>query len=81
MSIRYWYFFLIFHVFKGTFLSKGTECFFVITPNKRTFFFPETENLNFGETEKCLENEDVLKFKSLEPFKAKKAAFGWLRHS
>ena len=22
---------------------------FVITPNRRTFFFPETENLNFGD--------------------------------
>ena len=31
---------------KGTFLSKSTY-FFVITPNRRTFFSPETENLNF----------------------------------
>ena len=30
------------------FLSKGTD-FFVITPNKRIFFFPETENLNLGD--------------------------------
>ena len=33
---------------KGTFLSESTDVFF-ITPNKRTFFFPETEILNFGE--------------------------------
>ena len=33
---------------KGTFLSEDTDVF-VITPNKRTFFFPETENLNFGD--------------------------------
>ena len=33
---------------KATFLSEGTD-FFVVTPNKRTFFFPETENLNFGD--------------------------------
>ena len=35
---------------KGTFLSEGTDVF-VITPNKHkpTFFFPETENLNFGD--------------------------------
>ena len=33
---------------KGTFLSESTDVF-VITPNRRTFFFPETENLNFGD--------------------------------
>ena len=33
---------------KGMFLSEDTDVF-VITPNKRTFFFPETENLNFGD--------------------------------
>ena len=33
---------------KGTFLSEGTDVF-VITPSKRTFFFPETENLNFSD--------------------------------
>jgi hypothetical protein len=33
---------------KGTFLLKDTDVF-VITPNRRTFFFPETENLNFGD--------------------------------
>ena len=33
---------------KGTFLSENTDVF-VITPNRRTFFFPETENLNFGD--------------------------------
>ena len=33
---------------KGTFLSEDTDAF-VITPNTRTFFFPETENLNFGD--------------------------------
>ena len=26
---------------------------FVITPNRRTFFFPETENLNFGDFQGC----------------------------
>ena len=31
---------------KGTFLSEDTDAF-VITPNRQTFFFPETENLNF----------------------------------
>ena len=33
---------------KGTFLSESTDVF-VITSNRRTFFFPETENLNFGD--------------------------------
>ena len=33
---------------KGTFLSEDTDVF-VITPNRRAFFFPETENLNFGD--------------------------------
>ena len=33
---------------KGTFLSEDTFVF-VITPNERTFFFPETQNLNFGD--------------------------------
>ena len=33
--------------FKGTFFSESTDVF-VITPNRLTFFFPETENLNFG---------------------------------
>ena len=32
---------------KGTFFSESTDVF-VITPNRRTFLFPETENLNFG---------------------------------
>ena len=32
--------------FKGTFLSEDTDDF-VITPNRRTFVFPE--NLNFGD--------------------------------
>ena len=30
--------------------------FLVITPNKRTFFFPETENLNLM-NENCLEQD------------------------
>ena len=34
--------------FKGTFLSEDTDVF-DITPNRRTFFFPETENFNFGD--------------------------------
>ena len=33
--------------FKGTFLSEDNDAFIKI-PNIRTFFFPETENLNFG---------------------------------
>ena len=33
---------------KGTFLSENTDVF-VITSNRRTFFFTETENLNFGD--------------------------------
>ena len=48
---------------------------FVITSNRRTVFFPETENLKFGD----LEIEVVLNIDSLEPCKDKKAAFGWLR--
>ena len=35
-------------VSKGTFLSEDTDDF-VITSNRQTFFFPETENLNFGD--------------------------------
>ena len=31
---------------KGEFLSEDTDAF-VITSNRRTFFFPETENLDF----------------------------------
>ena len=31
---------------KGTILSEDTDVFF-ITPKRRTFFFPETINLNF----------------------------------
>ena len=33
---------------KGPFLSEGTDVF-VISPNRRTFYFPELENLNFGD--------------------------------
>ena len=33
---------------KGTFLSENTGVL-VITSNGRTFFLPETENLNFGD--------------------------------
>ena len=33
---------------KGTFLSESPDDF-VITRNRRTFFFPGTENLNFGD--------------------------------
>ena len=32
---------------KGMFLSESTDVF-VITPNRRTFFFPETETENFN---------------------------------
>jgi hypothetical protein len=39
---------------KNMLSDKGTFCqkmliFFFITSNRRTFFFPETENLNFGD--------------------------------
>ena len=33
---------------KVRFCQKILTYVFVITPNRRTFFFPETENLNFG---------------------------------
>jgi hypothetical protein len=33
---------------KGRFLSEDADVF-VTTPNRRIFFFPETENLNFGD--------------------------------
>ena len=33
---------------KGTFLSEDTDVF-VISPNRRTFYIPELENLNFGD--------------------------------
>ena len=33
---------------KGLFLSEDTDVF-IITPNRRTFYFPETENLNFSD--------------------------------
>jgi hypothetical protein len=57
-------------------LSEDTDIF-VITPNRRTFFFPKTENLNFGD-ENCLEIEDVLNFESLVACKGRKVTFGWL---
>ena len=44
---------------------------FVINPNRRTFLFPKTENLNFV-TENCIEIKDVSKFESLEACKGKK---------
>ena len=69
---------LCFAHIKGMVLSEDNDVF-VITPNRKTFSFPETENLNFGlVTESCLEIEDVLKFESLDACKAKKATFGWL---
>ena len=34
-------------ILKGTFFAESTDVFVTI-PNRRTFFFPETENLNFG---------------------------------
>ena len=37
---------------KGTFFSESTDVI-VITPNKRTFYFPETENLIFGDIQGC----------------------------
>ena len=33
---------------KGTFLAEGIDVF-VISPNRRTFYFPELLNLNFGD--------------------------------
>ena len=33
---------------KGTFLSEGTDVF-IISPNRRTFYFHEIENLNPGD--------------------------------
>jgi len=33
---------------KGTFLSEDTDVF-VISPNRQTSYFPELENLNFGD--------------------------------
>ena len=33
---------------KRTFLSEGTDVF-VISPNRGIFYFPELENLNFGD--------------------------------
>ena len=50
---------------KDTFLSEDTDVF-VMTPNRRTFFFPETENLNFGDW-KLLRNRGCLE--SLEACK------------
>ena len=37
---------------KGTFLSESTDVF-VITSNRQTFLFPETENLNFSDSYGC----------------------------
>ena len=59
---------------KGTFFSESTDVF-VITSNRWTFFFPETE-IWILVTENCLEIEDVLKFESLEACQRKKATFG-----
>ena len=44
---------------KVRFFSESTDAF-VITPNRRTFFFPETENLNLGDW-KLLRNWGCLK--------------------
>ena len=41
-----------------------------------TFYFPELENLNFGD-EICLEIEEVFKFDSLKACKGKKAWLGY----
>ena len=38
---------------KSTFLSTGADIF-VITPNRRTFFFPEIENLKFEDQPQAL---------------------------
>ena len=39
---------------KGTFLSEGTHTdVFVKSPKRRTFYFPELENLNFGDFYSC----------------------------
>ena len=34
---------------KGSYVFSESTDFFVITSNRRTFFFPETENLNFDD--------------------------------
>ena len=52
-TIWYWIKSLISDIFKEQKLSKGTffkenTDVFVITPNRRTFFFPDAENLKFG---------------------------------
>ena len=60
--------------FEGTFLSESTDVF-VITLNRRTFFLPENENLNFGDWN-CLETEDVCMLRGLQGYK--KALFGCL---
>ena len=44
---------------KGTFLSESTDVF-AMTSNRRIFFLPETENLNFGDW-KLLRNWESLK--------------------
>ena len=59
---------------KGTFLSEDNYVF-VKTPNRRTFFFPETENLNFGDW-KLPRNWECLKVWKL--CKGKKVTFGRL---
>ena len=73
-SIFIWRLYSLFCI-KGTFLSKDTDVF-VITDEHFIFL-----NLKIWIlwTENCLEIEDFLKFESLEIFKGKKAAFGWLR--
>ena len=40
-------------IINGTFFSEGTDVF-IITPNRRNFFFPETKNLIFGDFLGCL---------------------------
>ena len=60
---------------KGSLLSENADVF-AITPNRQTFFLPETENLNFGDGKNCLEIKDILKFESLAACKGKEETFG-----
>jgi hypothetical protein len=54
-------------------LSEDTDAF-VITSNRQTFFFPETENLNFGDLNAALASQS----RTACPYKA--LSFQFLRH-
>ena len=42
----------------GPFLSEGTDVF-VMSPKRRTFYFPELENLNCGDFQDCSSQPNV----------------------